>query len=448
MTTSSQHRRKPSARGISAIKVKGFKSLAEESTIEIRPLTILAGANSSGKSSIMQPILMLKQTLDATYDPGVLLLYGPNVKFTSTEQLFSKLIGKGSVDIFKTEVTIENEGTISHQFRKRPKKGLELQEFVFMDDDEALTLREGMSSEEIEHIMPAYLKKFEEALSSNTKPERKWSVERNRCFLTISFNQQRLPAGFKTTIAYPSVEAFADSIRKIIHVPGLRGNPERTYKTTAIGSEFPGTFENYVASVINHWQTTKSERLRDLGVSLEKLGLTWKVEARQIDDTQVELRVGRLPHGVKSGARDTVNITDVGFGVSQTLPVIVALLLAERGQVVYIEQPEIHLHPRAQQAMAQVLASAASRGVKVIIETHSSLLLRGIQTVVAKGMLVKEQVKLHWFTRKLEDGITSIYSADLDDNGAFGEWPVDFDEITLESEKNYLDSIELKDFIL
>jgi predicted ATPase len=176
--------------------------------------------------------------------------------------------------------------------------------------------------------------------------------------------------------------------------------------------------------------------------------LTWKVEARQIDDTQVELRLGRLPHSVKGSARDTVNITDVGFGVSQTLPVLVALLVAERGQMVYIKQPEIHLHPKAQLAMARILADAALRGVKVVIETHSSLLLRGIQTVVSRGDLPKEHVKLHWFTRILDDGITSIVSADLDDNGAFGEWPVDFDEVTLETERAYLDSIELKDLMV
>ena len=73
--------------GITAITVGGYKSIRDETTIEIRPLTILAGANSSGKSSIMQPLLMMKQTLDATYDPGSLLINGPNVKFSKYEQM-------------------------------------------------------------------------------------------------------------------------------------------------------------------------------------------------------------------------------------------------------------------------------------------------------------------------------------------------------------------------
>jgi predicted ATPase len=76
-----------SSSAISALSVKGFKSIADEQSIEVRPLTILAGANSSGKSSMMQPLLLLKQTLEAQYDPGPLLLNGPNVKFTSVGQI-------------------------------------------------------------------------------------------------------------------------------------------------------------------------------------------------------------------------------------------------------------------------------------------------------------------------------------------------------------------------
>src|SRR5689334_18292540 len=76
--------------GISAIGVEGYKSLRTRTEIAIRPLTLLAGANSSGKSSIMQGPLLLKQTLEAPYDPGALLLDGSHVRFTSAEQLLSR----------------------------------------------------------------------------------------------------------------------------------------------------------------------------------------------------------------------------------------------------------------------------------------------------------------------------------------------------------------------
>ncbi len=94
---------------ITEIMVKGFKSIKDSQRIEIRPLTILAGANSSGKSSMMQPLLLLKQTLEASYDPGSLLLNGANVPFTAAEQLLAKNGKARSQDWFDVGITL-NDG--------------------------------------------------------------------------------------------------------------------------------------------------------------------------------------------------------------------------------------------------------------------------------------------------------------------------------------------------
>ena len=103
----------------------------------------------------------------------------------------------------------------------------------------------------------------------------------------------------------------------------------------------------------------------------------------------------------------------------------------------------MHLHPRAQTKLAEVLADAARRGVRVVAETHSSLLLRAIQTLVAKGAIDPALVRLHWFSRD-GAGTTQIGSATPDENGAFGEWPEDFGDVALQSEKDYLDAVETK----
>ena len=79
--------------GVTEISVCGFKSLSCESRVEILPLTIFAGANSSGKSSMMQALLLLKQTLEASYDAGPLLMNGPNARFTSADQFISRFPG-------------------------------------------------------------------------------------------------------------------------------------------------------------------------------------------------------------------------------------------------------------------------------------------------------------------------------------------------------------------
>ena len=421
---------KEMVRGITKIAVSGFKSLTEECAIDIRPLTILAGANSSGKSSIMQPLLMLKQTLEAPYDPGPLLLDGPNVQFTLAEQFLSALPNGKRTDRFQIQIQTHKSNVsnaVQATFRKG-KNGIEIIEMTKenLDPDQALstkslTLYPEMSSEEIKSLGnqdPAF-KNFD-------------IVKRSRCFLYLG---SQYSSGF-----YEVTYGFGAYIFNTIHLPGLRGNPERTYKLTSTGPRYPGTFENYAANIIHEWQETGDERLKTLADALHTLGLTGQVGTQKIDDTRIELRVGRLRDD-RTSETDMVSIADVGFGVSQVLPVLVALLVAEPGRLVYLEQPESDLHPRAQVALAQVLAAAAKRGVRVVAETHSSLLLLAVQTLVAEGSLSPELVKLHWFTRG-EDGTTKITPAELDEAGAYGDWPEDFDDVDLKAQSRYLNAAD------
>jgi predicted ATPase len=121
--------------------------------------------------------------------------------------------------------------------------------------------------------------------------------------------------------------------------------------------------------------------------------------------------------------------------------VLVALEVARPGQLVYLEQPEIHLHPRAQTTLARIIAAAAKRGVQIVVETHSSLVLRGVQTAVAEGELPPNLVKLHWFSRSDVDGSSTVRSADMDERGSFGDWPEDFDDVVLTTERDYLNAV-------
>jgi hypothetical protein len=217
----------------------------------------------------------------------------------------------------------------------------------------------------------------------------------------------------------------------------------RTYPVSAIGTSFPGKFQDYVASVVARWQDDrKAARLKSLVRDLRSLGLSWKVVAKRISDTEVELQVGRLPDFLPDASHDLVSIADVGFGVSQALPVLVALHVATPEHLVYIEQPELHLHPRAQVEMAEVLARAVKRGVRMVIETHSALLLLAIQALVAEGTLPSESVILHWFTRSKKDGATTIATGNLDKAGAYGDWPEDFGKVESEVECRYLEAAE------
>jgi predicted ATPase len=474
--------------GITAITVQGYKSIDDEVTVSIAPLTILAGANSSGKSSLMQPLLLMKQTLEAPYDPGALLLNGPNLKFTSAEQLFTLGSSPKSVKHFNVGVEIQKKQKLVFTFEKHPEKLIDLASMSYKNKKDWFSLEVGHKlpptslSSYFQDSLNTYINShkygfekgvekgiedalYNEVLNDSSKIELQKTkdriinslklnereflelvVKRNRCFLDIYIQNLVNSMLVKSREINQTTDSFKEFIQDIIHVPGLRGNPERTYKTTSVGQEFPGIFEYYVASIINYWQISKDSRLKSLEAALKIVGLTSKIESRKVDDTQVELQVSRLPciGGSKNTKKDMVSIADVGFGVSQTLPVIVALLTARPGQLVYIEQPEIHLHPRAQVAIAEIFADAANRGVRVVVETHSELFLMGVQSLVAEGKLAPDKVKLHWFTRQ-DNGNTKITSADLDESGSFGEdWPEDFAEVSLSIQNRYLSAAEAK----
>ncbi|HNS22945.1 MAG TPA: AAA family ATPase [Sedimentisphaerales bacterium] len=428
---------------ITKIAVRGFKSIADEQEIELRPLTLLAGANSSGKSSIMQPVLLLKQTLEAPSDPGPLLIDGPNVRFTSAEQLLSRMSGKAKTSGFSVRIELSNGPCLQVLFKREKGVGFELNTMDYADDGEKLHVVPDMAHDDILKCLPSHLKAIHTEIEKSAKGTLHWSVYRERCFFSFGLSGPEIGQSRISLGPVSPTGRFVHHLQRLIHLPGLRGNPQRNYPKTAIGPFFPGTFEDYVASAIAQWQSTNDKHLSSLGSALEDMGLTWKVEAKPVGDTQVELRVARLPHGKRGGAYDLVSIADVGFGVSQSLPVVVALIAAKPGQVVYLEQPEIHLHPRAQRRLAHVLADAADRGVIVVAETHSALLLREVQTLVATGKLAMDKVKLHWVQRQ-DDGRTVVTPADLDENGAFGDWPEDFDEVELDAEKTYLDAVERK----
>src|SRR5271165_6647520 len=111
---------------IRSISVSGFKSIATEQTIEIRPLTLLAGVNSSGKSSMMQAILLLKQTLEASYDPGPLLLNGPNVRLTSADQLLAHVTEGNEASELVIGVGASWNNGVEVIFRRGASNNLEL----------------------------------------------------------------------------------------------------------------------------------------------------------------------------------------------------------------------------------------------------------------------------------------------------------------------------------
>lgn len=401
-------------------------------------LTLLAGDNSSGKSSLMQPLLLLKQTLDANYDPGPLLLHGPHVRFTASTQFFSQRSGREVSKTASFDLHTNQDERIGVTFSVDSSDRLKLKEYRWKERDSSGALRVGMKSGEVSSLVPKVFKEVP-FVGPSERGKTRWSLERNRCYFEIQGSISRPRKKEEVRWSVPPLGMFVHHlVGNVIHLPGLRGYPELSYPITGAGSRFAGPFPPYTASVIASWEESgESKRLAALFQDLRTLGLTWKVVTKRLSETQVEIRVWRLQEPSKRGAGELINIAHSGLGISQTLPILVALQAAGPTNLVYIEQPEIHLHPDAQMAFAKVLAAAVRRGVRMVIETHSALLLLGIQTAVAKKDIESEHVKLYWFSRN-KNGMTRIDSGLLDKGGAFGKWPETFGRAELRAQREFL----------
>ncbi|MDF0731387.1 DUF3696 domain-containing protein [Pseudomonas entomophila] len=133
-----------------------------------------------------------------------------------------------------------------------------------------------------------------------------------------------------------------------------------------------------------------------------------------------------------AGGTNEYRATNVGFGLSYTLPILVATLAAKPGGLLIIENPEAHLHPRGQVRIGELLAGAAAAGVQVIVETHSDHILNGLRLAVHAGGLSPSEMKVHFFERR--DSLTGpradFLTPVLDEDGRLTPWPSGFfDEI-------------------
>lgn len=424
-----QEAEQPKELPIQRLRIEGFKCFREPVDVELGGLTVLAGANSSGKSSFMQPLLLMKQTLEVAYDPGPLLLDGPLVRVEEAKGLFWR-DGRQehSFHEWSVQVTSRPDRTFRSDFGLGPT-GIELRQAWIGATGLTLTAqamrldRADQTQQAGLDVMVPLRVRF---LYKPTPP-----------------SPERLPRDLGELLALFVVagthEVNLDPLLDLIHLPGLRGNPLRSYPRARATERFPGAFQDSAAGLLLAWKESDDPRLAQVGQDFRTLGLSWKVEPRKRGDTAVELHLGRLPQPQQGGAQDTVNVADMGLGASQVLPVVTALHAARPGQAVHIEQPELHLHPRAQVAMASLLVDAMERGAQVIVETHSSVLIRALQVLVATRRELADRVILLWFQRD-GDGASIVRRATLDAQGSFGDWPADFDEVELDVHQALIDA--------
>jgi predicted ATPase len=171
--------------------------------------------------------------------------------------------------------------------------------------------------------------------------------------------------------------------------------------------------------------------------------------------SQVEAWLGEISPGTRvdielHSGMDVVNLqysyednnsyrsTNVGFGITYTLPIIVAILSASSDTLILLENPEAHLHPRGQSKMGELIALAASCGIQIILETHSDHVLNGIRKAVKYKKLEADKVQINYFERYLKKGqpTTEIITPRIYQSGGIDRWPDGFFD---QAEKDLMD---------
>jgi len=432
---------------INHLRIKNFKAWQDSGDIRLAPLTLLFGANSAGKSSIPQLLLMLRQTLESTDRQRVLHL---GDKSTLTD------LGTYEDIVFQHEL----ERTLGFEIGWQTRDPIHLVDPLSDFHLSSRTMRFAADIQTDSRRQPV-VDHFSYTLSggdaSVVAGMQKRSTGAKYDLVAEGYKAVRhpgrvwpLPAPFNfhgfpdEAIAYYQNTGFVSDfalglqelMRSVYHVGPLREYPNRTYLWSGeqhqhVGQRGERAVEAILAARDRKYNWKPKQRLRTLDTlvaeRLQQMGLIDSFQVRPIAEGRKEYEVllkthKRLPE---------VKLTDVGFGVSQVLPVIVECFCTPPGSIVIFEQPEIHLHPKVQADLADVFVDAiharedgADRQVQFIVESHSEHFLRRLQRRFAEEALTPDDAAMYFVhTDKAEARIEAL---DVDIFGNILNWPDNF----------------------
>lgn len=366
---------------ITRIELKNFK-IFEHEQFDLAPLTLFTGINGMGKSSVIQSLLLLKQSYmskQLQYEQSVELENNSFVDLENCEELCNKKASPKTV-----EITLENSDPKSYKWSidaSHPKE--KTAKFNFSGDesykDEAL-FKDSFQYLTAERIGPR--KSYDKIVTTKTYNT------------TLGIQGEKTPSFIQAAIS----ENAEIGIEALIH-PSLK-----------VTERSPLDNPKLLYTNINAW----------LGDILGR-SITAKVSDEGKDKV-------RLTFSIKGGQGEDFSALQVGFGFSFSLPVIVAPLIAKPGDLIIIENPEAHLHPSAQSKIGMLLALAAQNGVQVILETHSDHVINGIRVIV-KGHEVYGKIecdipKIHFFHQNENEVGRRVLT--VGPTGKLSGWPKGF----------------------
>ena len=429
---------------LTRLRLENFKSWQDTGNITLRPITGFFGANSSGKSGLIHALLLLKQTADSA-DRGIVFHFGGATTRVDLGDFASVVHGheagralglsldwrtERSFEVTDTDskLSVAQSNDVGFQVASR-REGVGARERLVVDrmsyrvGEAVFGMRRGSGSK----YRPYTENTDFEFIRRRGRPSDVTSLVKCYGFPdTVRANYQN--AGFLTDLEF----ALEKRLEDVYYLGPLRAYPQRVYawsgaQPTDMGQAGESVVDALLAARQQGLKISPGYRKRRL--TLEQYVAQWLKKIGLIHDFRVvpvaegsrlfEVRLRKSPQAAE------VLITDVGFGVSQILPVLVLCFYVPVGSTVILEQPEIHLHPSVQASLADVFIDAwRKRKVQVIVESHSEHLLRRLQRRIAEEALSQDDVGLYFC--KEVDGASSLDTLEVDQFGNTSNWPQDF----------------------
>jgi predicted ATPase len=430
---------------ITSISAKNFKSWKDTGKIRLAPITGLFGSNSSGKTSLLQLLLMLKQTAESS-DRAQVLNLGDD----------RSLVELGTFKDIVLDHKSEAGMTWMLAWNLKDKLKIvdpEHRNRILFEGDrlqfQAVIEENGTGRMVVKELLYDFA---EHRFGMRQKQEKsKYALfpsgnEADFRFLRIKGRPWELPAPVKCYGFPDQVKAyyqnagfladfqlaFEELFTGVYYLGPLRDYPKRQY--TWAGAQ-PGDMGRKGEKVVDALLASRERKefiSRGHGrkrFTVEEYVAWWLRELKLIHSFKVEpIKEGGNLYQVKvrktQGSAEVL-ITDVGFGVSQILPVLTICYYVPEGSTILMEQPEIHLHPSVQAGLADVLIDAAQkRGVQIILESHSEYLLKRLQLRIAEQTSLSRDAALYFCD--IRDGVSELTPLVLNLFGDIENWPEGF----------------------
>lgn len=397
---------------ITELSTQNFKSWKDTGKLQIAPLTGFFGANSSGKTSLLQTLLVLKQTVERPPDwNGLIDFDGSLVNLGSFDDLIHGHREHHSLHI-----------SISWKFSEK---------LSIRNRDEGDTLSFDLSIDNVEDSVSSVRfnytvgeQSFQVSSSGQNYFEisiREGSVSQSASVRSLLSRCYRIDNASHHRLFSPLQTRFENLFRSIRYLGPLREYPRRHYAWQGKHSPGVGQHGEDMVTALFSGRIQLRSLEEQIPKWLQRLDLIDSYRLNPALDTETDYEF--LVRKYKGGPE--VRLTDVGFGVSQVLPVLVLCYYVPEGSILILEQPEAHLHPKVQSELADLLVEVVkNRQLQIILESHSEHLILRLMRRIAEEQISADDTAFYFC--EMNEGVSEIERLNVDDYGNITNWPQNF----------------------